>query len=206
MLEVLKDHTAVFLVGCGSCATACKTGGEQEVADMKSFLEENGKTVTGWCVPEETCQQQLTRRELNKQSEAVDSAGCLLVLSCGGGVQSVGTVIDTKPVYSALDSLFLGNVERVGKFGETCSMCGQCVLNSTAGICPVTRCAKGLLNGPCGGTSNGKCEVNPDNECAWVMIFNRLKERGQLDKLNDIALPKDHSVRKQPFQLDIRKR
>ena len=195
LLTVLQKHHSVFLVGCGSCATACNTGGEKEVTDMQAFLQENGKTVTGWMVPEETCQQLLCRKELRVHNKEVEQAECLLVMSCGAGVQSIGVTIEDKPVYSALDSLFLGNIERVGKYSETCSMCGNCVLNKTGGICPVTRCAKGLLNGPCGGPSDGKCEVYPDKDCAWILIYNRLKARGELELLNEIALPTERSAR-----------
>ncbi|MDX9703856.1 MAG: methylenetetrahydrofolate reductase C-terminal domain-containing protein [Candidatus Auribacterota bacterium] len=206
LLCVLEGYRSVFLVGCGSCATACNTGGEKEVLEMQEFLEHNGKSVTGWIIPDETCQQMLCRKELRVNSRQVEDAACLLVLACGAGVQSIGSVIDDKPIFSALDSLFLGNVERIGKYAETCSMCGNCVLNKTGGICPVTRCAKGLLNGPCGGPVDGKCEVNPDNDCAWILIYKRLKACGRLDKLDDITLPADRQTREKPFHLDTKKR
>ncbi len=206
LLSVLEKHESVFLVGCGSCATACNTGGEKEVKEMQEFLEQNGKTVTGWIVPEETCQHMLCRKELRAHDKEVEQANCLLVMSCGAGVQAIGSLMEDKPVYSALDSLFLGNVQRVGNYAETCSMCGNCVLNKTGGICPVTRCAKGLLNGPCGGPVDGKCEVYPEKDCAWILIYNRLKARGELDALNDITLPADRSTREKPFHLDTRKR
>ncbi|MCD6460123.1 methylenetetrahydrofolate reductase C-terminal domain-containing protein [bacterium] len=203
LFDVLKEHQCVFLIGCGSCAAACHTGGEEDIIEIKKVLEEHNKTITGYCIPKETCHHLLTRKELIAHKQDIDKSGCIMVFSCGAGVQAVVSFYEDKEVYSALDTLFLGNVHRFGKFSETCSMCGQCVLNKTGGICPVTRCAKGLLNGPCGGAKNGKCEVNPENECVWVSIYERLKKLGRLDKLVQFKEPKDYSLKRKPFHLNI---
>src|SRR5512146_2166661 len=114
VLGLLKNDSSIFLVGCGSCATACQTGGENEIIDLRDFLQQNGKTVTGYVIPQETCQKLLVRKDfINKQKE-LDAAGCVIVMSCGAGVQSVVDLVEDKPVYSMLDTLFLGNVSRFG--------------------------------------------------------------------------------------------
>jgi len=204
LLKILENHQSVFLIGCGSCAAACQTGGEDDIIKVKEILESNNKVITGYCVPKETCHHLLTRKELIAHKEKISRAECLMVFSCGAGVQAVVSFYENKPVYSALDTLFLGNVHRFGQFSETCSMCGQCVLNQTGGICPVTRCAKGLLNGPCGGSQDGKCEVNPDNDCVWISIYERLKKLGGLDNLLTFKEPKDFSLKEKPFQLNLK--
>ncbi len=205
LLGLLAGYHVIFIVGCGSCATVCQTGGEPEVEDFALFLRNNGKEVSGSVIPDETCHNLLVKKELNKHKEQMVQSSAIVVLSCGAGVQAVASLYDDKPVFSMLDTLFLGNVQRFGKFSENCSMCGQCILNKTAGICPLTRCAKGLLNGPCGGSSNEKCEVYPENDCVWVLIYKRLKKLQMLDNLMEIQEPKDHSLRKKPFQFEIKK-
>jgi len=205
LLEVLKDYSSIFIVGCGSCATVCCTGGEPEVRNMARFLETNGKTVTGSAIPDETCHNLLVKRDLNKFKEAIGGSSALVVLSCGAGVQAVSSIYEDKPVISTLNTLFLGNVTRHGKFMQNCSLCADCMLNKTAGICPVTRCAKGLLNGPCGGSTNEKCEVHPDNDCVWVLIYKRLKKLGQLENMEGVIPPKDNSMIKKPFKFEIKK-
>ena len=121
--------------------------------------------------------------------KALKDAGAEAVvgMSCGDGVQTVADNVQL-PVYPANNTMFLGQVERVGMFNEYCKMCGDCVLGSTGGVCPVTRCAKSLVNGPCGGQKNGKCEVNPENECAWILIYKRLEATGQLDNPAQLSL------------------
>ena len=110
------------------------------------------------------------------------------------------------PVYPANNTLFLGQVERVGMFHEYCRMCGDCVLGSTGGVCPVTKCAKSLVNGPCGGQKNGKCEVNPDNDCAWILIYNRLEALGQLDKLGQTRRDKGYAGVAYPRHINLREK
>ncbi len=176
LLHALEGKAKIFLVGCGACATACKSGGEEEVFAMQEWLGSTGREVTGWVVIDEACHIMRAGRDLRQHKAQVDEADALLVLACGAGVQSMSASTDTR-VIGALDSLFLGNIRRFGRYEEKCSLCGECILNETAGICPVTNCAKGLLNGPCGGLEEGKCEVDREIDCAWHLIFERLKRQ-----------------------------
>lgn len=204
ILDSLKGKKTVFLFGCDSCAEQCSTGGIKELNEMTEVLERNGIKVVGTSLPEETCYRQLVLKDYRNRPE-LREAEAVLVLACGAGVRTIADVADeTQPVLPALDSLYLATVERVGRFFEGCSLCGECVLQDTGGICPHTECPKGLLNGPCGGVVDGMCEVNVENECAWVRIYNRLEKQGRLDTLKKIAAPKDHSVGIRPRKVLLR--
>ena len=189
IMQSLDQCKKVYLIGCGSCATMLHTGGKSEVLAMKDQLEANGKKVTGWMVIPTACDT-LTRDALGEAVEVINEADCLLVMSCAFGVQAVSLYSD-KAVYPALNTLFVGREESPGYFTEICAQCGNCVLAQTAGICPLVRCAKSLLNGPCGGSVEGKCEIDPDIPCAWQLIIDRLAALGQLDRLEEIASPRD---------------
>ena len=145
------------------------------------------------------------KRQLRQHKEAVEQAQALLVFSCGAGVQSFSQVLE-KPVYAGNDSLFLGNIQRFGNFIEHCSICGECLLNETGGICPVTNCPKGLLNGPCGGMDKGKCETDPERECVWVRIYKRLEKLGQLDKMKQALPPKNYARAARPHKLVLERK
>jgi ferredoxin len=192
VLPSLGKAKKVYLIGCGTCATICHTGGKSEVLDMKAKLEAEGKEVTGWMVIPTACDE-LTRDALKENIKAIEAADAILVMSCAFGVQTVSLYSD-KPVYPALNTLFVGKEEAPGHFIEVCMQCGNCVLATTVGICPLVRCAKSLLNGPCGGSVDGKCEVSPDTPCAWQLIYDRLKELGQLDKMEEIVPVRDWST------------
>ena len=202
LLQLLSDYEKLFIVGCGECATECQTGGEYEVDEMRSKLSEAGKTVTGLAVPNATCEVLDTARLLRQHKEAVEEADAILVLACGAGAQAVSAKI-AKPVISGVNTLFIGDTLRHGQFYEWCSACGDCVIADFGGICPLTRCPKGQMNGPCGGTTDeGKCEVNPDNDCVWVLIWDRLHNLG-LDKdkaklAATIYEPRDYSLHPHP--------
>ncbi|MCM8789573.1 MAG: methylenetetrahydrofolate reductase C-terminal domain-containing protein [Candidatus Omnitrophica bacterium] len=193
ILESLIEYKNIFLVGCGECATTCKTGGEPELKAMKELLEKEGKTVSGMCLPEAPCVAGKIKIELAKNMKYLREAEAILVLACGLGVQStkdndrIGL-----PVFPACDTLFGAIMDAQSNFYEKCSMCGECVLDVTAGICPVTLCAKGLLNGPCGGMNKGKCEVDSEKDCAWVLIYKELEKGGRLDKMRATSAPKDY--------------
>ena len=122
----------------------------------------------------------LVKRDLKPLRDS--GAEAIVGMACGDGVQTVADNVKL-PVLPANDTLFLGQIERAGMFREACKMCGDCMLDKTAGICPITQCAKSLVHGPCGGQKNGRCEVNPENDCAWIQIYKRLEQLGQLDKL-----------------------
>ena len=204
ILAALEGKESVYLFGCDSCAEQCNTGGQKELDEMAAILAENGKKVVGSSLPAETCYRQLALLDYRKKPE-LGEADAVLVLACGAGVRTVADVADeTQPVYPALDSLFLATVERVGRFFEGCSLCGECVLADTGGICPHTECPKGLLNGPCGGMADGMCEVDTENECAWVRIYARLKKQDRLHGMKKIAPPKDHSVGTKPKKVLLR--
>lgn len=204
ILASLEGKKSVYLFGCNSCAEQCATGGEKELKEMTAILEENGIKVVGASLPEETCYRQLVLKDYRNKPEFRE-AEAVLVLACGAGVRTVAdSVEETQPVFPALDSFFLATVERVGRFFEGCSLCGECVLDATGGICPHTECPKGLLNGPCGGVAHGMCEVNIESECAWVRIYNRLEKQGRLDALKKITAPKDHSVGIRPRKVLLR--
>jgi len=189
---VLSGVETVYLIGCGTCATMLHTGGKSEVLAMKDKLEAAGKKVTGWMVIPTVCDT-LTKEALSENAETIKTADCILVMSCAFGVQTVSLYSD-KPVYPALNTLFIGKEESPGYFIEVCAQCGNCLLAQTAGICPLVRCAKSLLNGPCGGSVEGKCEIDPDIPCAWQLIIDRLTSLGQLDKLEEIEPPRDWST------------
>ncbi len=203
ILDSLKDATKVVLMGCSECATVCQTGSEEAIAAMKVYLEENGKTVTCTIYPKASCNKLAVKKDLKDNKEAVGEAQAILTMSCGDGCQTVAGVTKL-PVYPANDTMFLGEVERVGLFTEACRFCGQCVLASTGAICPITKCAKSLTNGPCGGAKDGMCEVNPKNQCGWIMIYNRLTELGQLDRLYDLKEPKGHLINAYPREINLR--
>jgi hypothetical protein len=202
----LKGLKSVYLFGCNACAEQCKTGGAEEIDSMTRALTEKGFNVTGASLIDETCYRQPVRKEF-RQHEEIGESDAVLVLACGAGVKSVmESNPETQPVIPALDSMYLAKVERVGQFFEGCSLCGECVLANTGGICPHTDCPKGLLNGPCGGVVDGQCEVDVENACAWVKIYDRLKVQNRLHLLEEIVPPKDHSVGGHPRRLQIERK
>ena len=192
--QSLEKCKKVYLIGCGTCATLCHTGGKSEVLEMKANLEASGKKVTGWMVIPTACDE-LTRYALEEEAKNIAAADCILAMTCAVGVQTISFHLkEPRPVYPALNTLFLGMEESPGHFTEVCLQCGSCVLGRTAAICPLVRCSKSLLNGPCGGSAEGKCEVSPDIPCAWQLIYDRLAAMGRLDELEEIEPVKDWSV------------
>lgn len=199
--QALEKEQKIYLIGCGGCATLAKTGGKLEVLNMKKELESIGKIITGWMIIPQVCDI-LTCEYLREKQRDINKTDSLLVLACGAGVQRVVQYLD-KPVHPALDSLFFAQGMELGKFEEVCQQCGDCVLEETAGICPFTRCAKGLLNGPCGGAKEKKCEVDREKDCAWLLIYERLKLLNQLEKIKQFQGPKNYSLLLRPrhFQM-----
>lgn len=195
------DARRVFIMGCGQCATVASTGGEKEVLQAKATIEQTGREVTGWAIGEVACHLGGTKLDTRKHHGSIEDADAILVLACGAGVQTVADSVD-KPVFPGLESVFLGNVIRHGVFEERCQMCGDCVLDLTAGICPVTTCPKGLLNGPCGGMWDGKCEVLADRDCTHVRIQRRLVSQGR--GTSGSLPPKDFSKKLKPGAVNLR--
>ena len=201
LLKTLAAAETIYIVGCGDCATVLQTGGEYEVEEMKRKLEEAGKTITGTIVPDVTCQVLDIKRLLRREQEAIEAADALLVMACGAGLQAVAEVMEDKPAYAALDTTFAADKFRGGQFYEWCSLCGECIADQYGGICPVTRCPKGQLNGPCGGSDKGKCEVDPDKDCVWALIYQRLEKVGDKAEIEaQLAEPKDHEKSARPRQ------
>ncbi|PKQ27969.1 MAG: 5,10-methylenetetrahydrofolate reductase [Candidatus Anoxymicrobium japonicum] len=190
VLKELEGAKSVFLVGCGDCATVCQTGGEEQVKEMTEKLRDEGFDVFGSVIPDTGCHELDVKKEFRAHANEIENAEALLVMSCGAGVQSARNGTEM-PVFPANDSLFLGNVMRVGQFEEKCRLCGDCLLDITGAICPVTRCHKGILNGPCGGTNEGKCEVDPEKDCAWTLIYQQLEKEGNLNKMKECQPPKN---------------
>jgi len=187
IVESVGSFSRVLNVGCGGCVSVCLAGGQQEVTELNAELrvhfkrKKEFKTVEGFTV----------ERQCNLQfylglDELVESADCLLSMACGAGTQLLAERYPDKPVFPAVDTVFIGIDRAPGWYEEKCRACGECVLAYTGGICPVTRCAKGLFNGPCGGTNEGKCEVGREIPCAWYDIYVRLKEQNRLECLLSI--------------------
>jgi len=179
--NMLEKDSRVFLVGCGTCATMCHTGGKDEVLAMAGKLADLRKTVTGSVVLPTVCDA-LDQQAVAENLKRIGEADCVLVMACAFGVQMMALYTD-KPVYPGLDTLFMGQEMAPGVFSEVCVQCGECVLAWTGGICPITACPKSLLNGPCGGAKKGKCEVSASTDCVWELIYQRLRAQGKLDYL-----------------------
>jgi hypothetical protein len=202
LLSSLKEYNKIFLVGCGECATACKSGGESEILKMRQELEAAGKVIAGSCIPSAPCVAAKLKAELAKNSKALSQSEAALILACGLGVQSFkdNDRLDLA-VLPACDTLFGAVMDAQGNFFEKCSMCAECVLGTTAGVCPMTLCPKSLLNGPCGGVAQGKCEVDNQKDCAWVLIYQELDKKKRLASLKEIRQPKDYKKSARPHKL-----
>ncbi len=188
--RLLDGLGRVFIVGCGTCVTLTRTGGEPEVRAMKERLSGQGKVVTGEVVLPVACDQ-LTGEALKEYGHQIDQADVLLIMTCAFGVQTIARQLK-KMVVPALDTTFIGKETSVGVFDEICTQCGTCIIGETGGICPVTSCHKGMVNGPCGGTNFGKCEIDTYKDCVWTLIYNRLKELGRLDSMRKYQKPRNH--------------
>ena len=205
--SITKDRN-IFIIGCNLCATTCKTGGEDQLKEAAKALKEKGKNVTGWAVLDPACNVLVIKRFVRENKKELDESDVVLSLACGGGTQAVFNVIKEKKVCPGNDTLFQGDATKItlkeAEFGQKCSLCGECALAATGGICPMTMCAKGLANGPCGGIKDGKCEVDDTLDCAWLQIYERLKVLGQLNEIEKIRQPKDHSKSRKPQNLVVK--
>ncbi|MFH1867755.1 MAG: methylenetetrahydrofolate reductase C-terminal domain-containing protein [Candidatus Omnitrophota bacterium] len=199
----IKNAKKIYLIGCGTCATMCETGGKNEVLQMKKKLENIGKEITGWMVIPTACDI-LTKEAIKQEKRPIKESDLVMVMTCGFGVQRVADHVD-KLVFPALDTLFIGKEdEEEREFIQVCAQCGECVLGTTAGICPIVSCHKGLLNGPCGGTDKGKCEVDKEKDCAWVLIYNRLKKLDRLDLMEKRQVPKNYQKVVKPGKIRVK--
>ena len=195
ILGFLEEGEKVMVVGCGNCAAKAKSGGEPETKAMAERLRARGIAVTGWAVPPDggsLCKLSATQKLLNEDHrEETKAADSFLVLACGQGIHTVIDATDAGMVHPGCDTIFGGETISESSITEYCSLCGQCVLENTGGLCPVTLCAKSLLNGPCGGAKDGKCEVDPERDCGWRLIYERLQKLGKTDLMFEYQSPKN---------------
>ncbi|OEU46883.1 MAG: hypothetical protein BA861_10090 [Desulfobacterales bacterium S3730MH5] len=202
--ELVSGSKKILILGCGTCVAVCLAGGEKEVAILGSQLKmafalEDQDVKIDELTIERQCDREFIEEIKNKVT--VDDYDLILSTACGAGVQLLSDIFDNKVVAPALNTTFIGVAEGPGVWAERCRACSDCVLADTGGICPVTMCAKGLINGPCGGARYGKCEVDRKKDCAWVLIYNRLANLGRLDKMKQIIPPKKHSVQQHPARI-----
>jgi len=192
LIECLQPYHRILLVGCNECVTVCSAGGRKEVGILSSALQmafmKEGKTLE---VKEMTLERQCDPEYVEELVTHIDQAEAVMSMACGCGVQEIARRFKTKPVFPAVNTTFMGASERQGVWVERCQGCGECVLGLTGGVCPIARCSKRLLNGPCGGSTNGKCEVDPDMDCAWQLIWDRLKALGIEDRYEENIAAKD---------------
>ncbi len=192
IVGMLGSRRKVLLLGCNECVTVCGAGGEREVAVLASELRLLGQKGGGaYDIREHTLERQCDYEYIDQVRSFVDDYEVVLSMACGAGVQYVADTYRTKLVMPALNTTFIGVTLEQGVWSERCQGCGTCILDMTGGVCPIARCAKSLLNGPCGGSSGGKCEVDRETDCGWQLIVDRLKELGQLDRYEEIIPVKD---------------
>ncbi len=194
--DMIKKHDRVLLVGCGTCVTVCLAGGERETGILGSAvrmsLKLDGRDVV--VVDECTIERQCEDAFIDILAQRVGEYDAICSLGCGAGVQALAERFPDTPVYPGLNTQFIGILESQGVWTEKCAGCGNCRLGEFAGICPITRCAKRLLNGPCAGSRDGKCEVHEDLDCAWQLIYDRAKALDTLDTLETTAKAHDWST------------
>jgi len=194
ILDILVPYKKVLVLGCGTCVKTCFAGGEDEVAVLSSALRlANKKENRSVAIEELTIERQCEDEFIQEAAQGIGRSEVVLSLACGAGVQALARRFERTPILPGVNTTFIGVLEKQGLFTEECSGCGNCKLAIFGAVCPFTRCAKKLLNGPCGGSQQGQCEVNPDIDCAWQLIIERLQRLGQLDNLRAYIPPKDWS-------------
>jgi len=201
--EMIAGYKKILIVGCGTCVTICWAGGEKEVAVLSSQLRLASKKDRNELeILEATIERQCEKELVEALKDKVQQVEAVLSMGCGAGVQPIAEIFPDTPVYPALNTTFVGMPEGEGVWVETCRACGDCFLDKTGGICPIVRCAKGLLNGPCGGTNNGKCEVDPEKDCAWTLIYQRLERQGRLDVMRKYYPPRNFQAVIRPGKVE----
>jgi len=192
IIKIVEPYKRLLILGCGTCVKTCFAGGEDEVAVLASLLRlafrNTGKKIQ---IKEFTIERQCENEFIQESASEIAQSDAVLSLACGAGVQAIAKRYAAVPVLPGVNTTFIGIQESQGIFTEECSGCGDCELAKFGGICPVTRCAKKLLNGPCGGSQNGKCEIDPDADCAWQLIIDRLAALDLMDNLKDYIPPKN---------------
>jgi len=195
IIEDIKNHDKVLVLGCNECVTVCEAGGKKEVGILASALRmyflNQGKEMK---IDEETLERQCDHEYLEEIRNIIDQYDAVVSIACGVGVQFMAEKYHATPVYPGVNTCFMGATEERGLWTERCQGCGQCILSRTGGICPVSRCAKRVMNGPCGGSSKGMCEINKELVCAWQLIVERLKALDRFDEYEDLSPIKDWST------------
>ncbi len=200
---MLEGHKKIMVLGCGGCVTVCLTGGQDEVRVLSSQLrmarDSAGNPIE---IVEKTVERQCDPEYVEEVNGIIPDVDAVLSMACGAGVQYVAERYQGTPVYPALDTTFVGGSTKEGYYVEKCQTCGACKLFYTGGICPIARCSKSLLNGPCGGSTKGRCEIDPEVDCAWQLILDRLKSLNRMDLyeenmgINDWRTNRDGGPRK----------
>jgi len=192
IIAKVGPYRRLLILGCGTCVKTSFAGGEDEVAILASALrlayKKSGRNVQ---IEEQTIERQCEDEFIKEAAPAIIDSDAVLSLACGAGVQMIASRFKKTPVLPGVNTIFIGVLEKQGLFIEKCSGCGNCIVDLFGGICPISRCAKKLFNGPCGGSRDGKCEVNSETDCAWQLIIDQAKNCGQLDKLAAYIPPKD---------------
>ncbi len=192
--EMIKDHKQLTVYGCNTCVAVCHQGGNKEAGILASQLKmrasQEGIDIE---IIDSGIERQCEHEFFEKTEDLIQKSEAVLSLACGIGVQFMASKYKDKPIYPALNTTFLGDVMATGVFTEKCQACGDCVLGITGGVCPVSRCAKRLFNGPCGGSTTGKCEISKNTDCAWQLVIDRLEALGRLNDYEKVIPIKDWS-------------
>ena len=195
IIEDVKNHEKVLVLGCNECVTVCEAGGKKEVGILASALRmyflNQGKEMK---IDERTLERQCDHEYLEEIRNIIDQYDAVVSIACGVGVQFMAEKYHSTPLYPGVNTCFMGATEERGLWTERCQGCGQCILSRTGGICPVSRCAKRVMNGPCGGSSKGMCEINKELVCAWQLIVERLKALDRFEEYEDLSPIKDWST------------
>lgn len=201
--DMVQGYEKVLVAGCGTCVAVCLAGGEKEAGILAQQLtlaaaSENRK----FSATAATVERQCDREFLKLFEDHVQQVDAVISLACGAGIQFLARMYPQVPVFPGVDTSFIGVAEGAGVWTEQCKSCNHCYLGITGGICPITMCAKSLLNGPCGGPKNGKCETDPNRDCAWVQIVERLSQQGRLDLLTEIVPPRNNGLEAHPWRIE----
>jgi len=195
IINEIKDLNKVLIAGCDGCVTVCEAGGMKETqivaSALRMYFKQQGKATE---VDEISLTRQCDRPYVAQLEDTINNYDAVVSLACGAGVQFLAEAYKDKPIFPGVNTCFIGVTEEKGLWTERCQACGDCILATTGGICPIARCSKRMSNGPCGGSSDGKCEVNKEVACGWHLIYERLKELGQLDRFAHPISPKNWST------------
>lgn len=190
IFDTIKEYGRILNLGCGGCVSVCLVGGQKEAREMNREINRRFKLENlANHIHDYTVERQCNLKYFEGLDRMVADYDCLISIACGAGVQLLAERFPKLPVFPGVNTVSIGVDREIGVYEEKCRACGECVLAYTGGVCPVTRCAKGLFNGPCGGTNQGKCEVSQEIPCAWVEIYNRLKEQNRLHHIHKLRPP-----------------